>query len=72
MNKVHDETSNHTNIKCQEEECTFTCRYLDKLRHHLGATHSISMDTEKMRFKSFEGTYVLIMLMTASIVNFNW
>lgn len=46
------------NIKCLEEMCTFTCHYLDGLRYHLKTVHSIPMETEEMKFKCFEGTYI--------------
>ena len=60
MSKEHrNEQLSCGNIKCLEESCNFTCRYLDKLRHHLKTVHSIPMETEEIKFKSFEGMYVL-------------
>ena len=42
-------------VKCQEAECSFTCRHLDELRAHLEITHSITQSSEDLRFETFEG-----------------
>ena len=42
-------------IKCQEESCVFTCRYLDGLRSHLKTAHNFVMESEEMKFESMEG-----------------
>ena len=56
MKKCHskEQTQNHT-IKCQEESCSFSCRNIHELRQHLQVTHSISMESETLKFKTTEG-----------------
>ncbi len=56
MKKEHpNEQTSFGNIKCMEESCNFTCRYIDRLRSHLENVHSILMETEELKFVSFEG-----------------
>ena len=44
-------------IKCQEERCSFSCRYLSEIRSHLHAVHSIAMDMETLIFQTLAGTH---------------
>ena len=56
MRKLHPTNqSSCGNIRCQEEACNFTCRYLDGLRSHLETVHSIPMEREEITFGSFQG-----------------
>ncbi len=51
-----NEQTSFGNIKCMEESCNFRYRfYIDRLRSHLENVHSILMETEELKFVSFEG-----------------
>ena len=52
--KVHGVES-EGEMRCQEESCEFTCRYVRQLRSHLSKEHSIKMDSELKNFSSEEG-----------------
>ena len=56
VRKVHPNETTTGNIKCREDTCTFTCRYLAGLRKHLQQVHSIPMEAEEIDFRTFEGT----------------
>ena len=43
-------------IKCHEENCTFSCRYISELRLHLTNSHSIPIESETKSFDTIEGT----------------
>ena len=42
-------------MRCQEENCEFSCHYVRQLRSHLSKNHSIEMDSELKEFSSEEG-----------------
>lgn len=49
------ETPNKGTISCQEDGCTFRCRYLSELRDHLTFCHSLPSESENLTFQSQEG-----------------
>ena len=49
--------SNKGIIQCQEENCTYSCGYLNELRKHLSVSHSIPIESEHMTFRTIEGTH---------------
>ncbi len=48
------------NIKCLEENCTFACHYLKKLREHLTTVHGVRLEKESKMFQDVQG--ILCML----------
>ena len=42
-------------MRCQEESCEFSCRYVRQLQSHLSKEHYIKMDSELKNFSSEEG-----------------
>lgn len=52
-------SSNENSIKCLEDNCNFTCRYLSDLRKHLTASHSIPMQHENKTFATIKGMLTL-------------
>ena len=56
--KVNNHSDYHErkgNIKCQENQCTYTCRVLSNYRMHLQTEHKIPMEIEEKTFYSFQG-----------------
>ena len=42
-------------MRCQEENCEFSCRYVRQLRSYLSKEHFIKIDSEPKNFSSEEG-----------------
>ena len=55
VKKHHSNEASEGNIKCQESDCNFTCRFLNKLREHLEINHRMKTDMEHLQFKSCKG-----------------
>ena len=56
----HDQSPGTGTVACQEEGCTFTCRYLAQLRKHLTVCHSISIESENITFQTMHGRSQLL------------
>ena len=55
ITRDHPETQPSGQIKCQEESCSFMCRYLHQLREHLTTIHNIQFEKETKVFNSYSG-----------------
>lgn len=57
INKTHPTEKRNTcfKIKCQEESCNFSCRYLHQLREHLTTLHNLKFNLETKTFNSYTG-----------------
>ena len=58
INKTHptEKQNQCAKIKCQEELCNFSCRYLHQLREHLTSSHSLQFKLESETFDSYTGS----------------
>ena len=55
ITRDHPEMQTSGQIKCQEESCNFTCRYLHQLREHLTNMHNIQFEKEMKVFNCYPG-----------------
>lgn len=59
INKTHPKEKEKTNssakIKCQEESCNTSCRYLYQLRDHLMESHGFQFKLRSEMFDSYAG-----------------
>ena len=54
---------NQGTIHCQEQGCTYKCRYISHLQNHLSSVHNMEFENETLMFNNKEGktikTYML-------------
>ena len=60
MTSKHQDALTTYSIKCKEEGCTYTCRYISNVRDHLKARHDVAMEMETMIFNSMLGRYTIL------------
>lgn len=53
--KEKEKTNSSAKIKCQEESCNTSCRYLYQLREHLMKSHGFQFKLRSEMFDSYAG-----------------